>query len=193
MIGKIKGKLSEIHSNIALIETNSGVFYQLYLTPEVIAKTKLKSEVELYTYLQVREDALVLFGFSSMKEHDFFKMLLTVSGVGPKIAYNVISWSKIDDIATAVKNGDSHYFTHIPGLGKKTALKIILELSHKLNEEFNIKKTMITEEDKTVIDALVSLGFKRFHAYSILSKIDKKLSIEDKIKTALKQVTPEKK
>ena len=190
MIGKIKGYLSEVYANIGLIETNSGVFYQLYLTPEAIAKTKIKSKTEFYTYLQVRDDALILFGFLTNKEHDFFKILLTVPGVGPKTAFNIISSSKIDQLISAVKKGDSHYFTSIPGLGRKTALKIILELSHKLDEEFNIKKTMLSEEDRTVVDALVSLGFKHSHAYSILSKIDKNLSIEDKIRTALKQEAP---
>ncbi len=192
MIGKLKGILSEIDGNDGLIETKSGVFYQTYLTPRLINENKPGTQIELYTYLQVREDALVLFSFSSKKEHNFFKLLLTVPGVGPKTAYNVISFSTVDEAIAAVKNNDSNYFTKIPGLGKKTALKIMLELSHKLEHEFKLEKTYLSEEDKTVIDALVSLGFKSQEAHQILSKIPKDLSLEDKIKESLRLVSKKK-
>ncbi len=192
MIGKLKGTLAEINGNVGLIETRGGVFYQIYLTPGLISKNKSGTLVELYTYLQVREDALVLFGFSTKIEHDFFKLLLTVPGVGPKTAYNVISFSTVNDASSAVKNNDSNYFTKIPGLGKKTALKIMLELSHKLEHEFKLEKTYLSEEDKTVIDALVSLGFKATEARQVISKIPKNLSLEDKIKESLRFVSQKK-
>ena len=189
MIGKIKGKLTEIEGNLGLIETSGGVYYQVYLTPSVISLQKDKSEIEVYTYLQVREDALVLFGFLSKQEFDFFKLLLSVSGVGPKTAFSVISFSKINELISAVKDNEIDYFTKVPGLGKKTAMKIILELSQKLESEFKLEKMYLSEDDKTVIDALISLGFKSNEAKKILSGLPKNLSLEEKIKEGLRQTS----
>lgn len=186
MIGKIKGVVSEIEENIALIETGSGIAYQVFVSPVLLAKNKVPFKVVLYTYLQVREDALVLFGFESKKEYDFFKLLLSVSGVGPKTAFGVISFSQPDNLIAAVKENNPDFFSKIPGLGKKTAMKIILELSQKLESEFKLEKMYLSEDDKTVIDALVSLGYKAIEAKKILSKLPKNLSLEDKIKQGLK-------
>ena len=187
MIGKLKGKLVEVEKNIGLIETSGGVFYRVFLTPALIGNWKLKIEnLEVYTYLQVRDDALVLFGFETKKEYDFFVLLLTVSGVGPKTAFNVISFTKIEEVIQAVKNNDLHYFTKVSGLGKKTAMKIILELSQKLKEEFKFEKMYLTGDDQTVVDALTSLGFSVGDVKNIFQKLDSKLSVEDKVKEGLK-------
>ncbi|MDH7476576.1 MAG: Holliday junction branch migration protein RuvA [Microgenomates group bacterium] len=186
MIGKIKGKLIEINNNVGLIETNSGVSFEVYLTPFLLSNHKKNELIEIFTYLQVREDALVLFGFANQKENNFFKLLLNVPGVGPKIAYSVISYGNIDEIFAAVKKNDIDYFTKIPGLGKKTAMKIILELSQKIKSEFILQDMYLSEDDKIVVDALVALGYKSSQARSLLKKIPKNLSIEDKIKFALK-------
>jgi len=187
MIGKIKGTLSEVSGSIGLVETSGGVFYQVYLTPALISATPANSPITLYTYLQVREDSLVLFGFASREEHDFFQLLLTVPGIGPKTAYSVVSVAKVDEIVEATKNNDLNYFTKIPGLGKKTALKIILELSQKLKTEFKLHETALSEDDKTVIDALVSLGYRSSEARQKLAKISPDLSVEERIKKALKK------
>lgn len=188
MIGKLKGRLTDIEGNTGLIETSGGVFYKLFLTPAIIKNHPSDDMVEFYTYLQVRDDALVLFGFETKIEHDFFIMLLTVPGVGPKTAYSVISYGNIEEIINAVKNNDINFFSRIPGLGKKTTMKIMLELSQKLKQEFKLEAAYLSEEDKTVIDALVSLGFKSSEAHQILSKIPKNLSVEEKIREAL-QIT----
>jgi len=187
MIGKLKGILSEVNKNIGLIETSGGVFYQIYLTPSLISHTSPSSPITLYTYLQVRDDALVLFGFQTKQEHDFFQMLLTVPSVGPKTAFNIISLSNIDDIIEATKKNDLDYFTKIPGLGKKTGLKIILELSQKLKTEFKFQDTVLSEDDKTVVDALVSLGYKSQEARKLIFNLPKRLSVEERIKKALKK------
>ncbi len=187
MIGKLKGKLSEVSGNAGLIETAGGVFYEVFLTPTLISSTSIKSPIEIYTYLQVRDDALVLFGFQTKQEYEFFKMLLTVSGVGPKTAFGVISYIKLDSLVSCVKNNDVDVLTQVPGLGRKTAMKIILELSTKLKSEFDMKNMVLSEEDKTVIEALVSLGYKSNEAKRLLSKLPKSLSVEEKIKEALKK------
>ena len=139
MIGKIKGILMELDGNSGLIETKSGLFYQVNLTPSIINNHKADKNLEIYTYLQVREDALVLFGFESKKEYDFFKLLLAVSGVGPKTAFSVISFAKIDDLTKAVKENNSDYFIKIRQL-LATRLSIIEILDFKNHEVFNIEE-----------------------------------------------------
>jgi len=185
MIGKIKGKLIEVDNNIGLIETSSGLSYNVFLTPSLLSTLHLPSPIEVYTYLQVREDALVLFGFESKEQSKLFMLLLTVSGVGPKTAYTVISYSEINALFAAIKENNIDYFTKIPGLGKKTAMKIILELSQKLKQEFSLEKMYLSEDDKLVIDAFISLGFKSNEAKKILQQIPKNLSVEEKIKKGL--------
>ena len=192
MIGKIKGKLLEIDKNIGLIETTSGLSFNVYLTPSLLSTFHLQSSIDIYTYLQVREDAFVLYGFESKNQHKLFLELLTVPGVGPKTAYGVISFSKTDELMKAVKENNIDYFTRIPGLGKKTAMKIILELSVKLKQEFSLEKMYLSEDDKLVVDALVSLGFKSLEAKKILQSIAKNLSVEDKIKKALQLASSKK-
>lgn len=185
MIGKIKGKLTEVSGNVGLIETASGVSYEIYLSPQIISENKFPTTIEVYTYLQVREDAMVLFGFQTKKEFEFFKLLLTVSGVGPKTAFSVISHIPLEALVSGVKNNDVEVLTRVPGLGRKTAMKIILELSTKLKSEFDMKNMILSEEDKTVIDALTSLGYKTNEARKIILKLPKNLSVEAKIKEAL--------
>ncbi|MBI3366345.1 Holliday junction branch migration protein RuvA [Candidatus Roizmanbacteria bacterium] len=158
----------------------------LYITPNILASYKITDLIEFYTYLQVREDAFTLFAFETKEEYSLFDLLLSVSGVGPKTAYLVISYSKVNELVQAIKDNDIDFFSKIRGLGKKTAMKIILELSQKLKQEFELRKMYLSEEDKTVVDALVSLGFKSHEAGSIVSKLPKKLIIEEKIKEALK-------
>lgn len=190
MIGKLKGKLVEVDKNVGLIETSGGVFYQVFLPPSLISLQTTNyplQPIELYTYLQVRDDALVLFGFETKQQHDFFLLLLSVSGVGPKTAFNVISSVKLNELVTSVQSNDIEAFSKIPGLGRKTAMKIILELSTKLKSEFDMNKMVLSDDDKTVIQALVSLGFKSVDAKKIVSKLSKNLTVEEKIKEALKK------
>jgi len=188
MIGKLKGKLVEVDKNIGLIETSGGVFYQVFLPTSLVANHKLTTAIELYTYLQVRDDALVLFGFETKQQHDFFLLLLTVSGVGPKTAFNVISHIKLDQLVQLVQSNDVAGFTKVPGLGRKTAMKIILELSSKLKTDFDMKNMVMSDDDQTVVSALVSLGYKSYEAKKLVSKLPKNLSVEEKIKEALKIV-----
>ena len=193
MIGKIKGILVEVEGNAALVETKGGVFYQVYVMPSLLTGKSVPFETALYTYLQVREDALVLFGFEKKDEYSFFKLLLLVPGVGPKTAFSVVSFSKIKEMIQAVKENDSDYFTKVPGLGKKTAMKIILELSQKFESEFILEKMYMSDEDKTVVDALISLGFKSLEAKMLLRDIPKNLSLEEKIREGIRMAANPKK
>ena len=186
MIGKLKGKLVEVDKNIGLIETAGGVFYQVYLPPSLSSRIHHLSSIEIYTYLQVRDDALILFGFETKQQYDFFLLLLTVSGVGPKTAFSVISYLPLDLLVKSVQSNDVNSFTQVPGLGRKTAMKIILELSSRLKTDFDMKNMILSDEDQTVIDALIALGYKSNEARTIFSKLPKNLSFEEKLKLALK-------
>jgi len=192
MIGKIKGTLVEVEANVGLVETASGLSYNVYLTNSLLTSYQPPAEVEIVTYLQVREDAMVLFGFKTKQEHKLFHLLLDVPGVGPKSAFTVVSFSKADELIAAVKVNDVKYFTGIPGLGKKTALKIILELSQKFKTEFRFEEAEVSEDDKTVIEALTTLGFKVSEARSALEEIQPDLAIEEKVKKAIQILTKNK-
>ena len=185
MIGKIRGKLLEINDNIALIETASGLSYEVYLPPSLLT-VEVNKNIEIYTFLRVTDDSHTLFGFKTRNDKELFESLLKISGVGAKTAFSVVSFGSEDEIVNAVRNNDVEYFTRVPGLGKKTSMKVILELSQKLNTQIQLSRMILSQEDTTVIDALTSLGFKSQEARQIFSKISKHLSIEEKIKEALR-------
>jgi len=186
MIGKIKGKLVEIENNLGLIETSSGVFYQVYLAPNFIKKYPTHSLVEVYTFLEVKENGVNLYGFESKKEHQFFLSLLSVPGVGAKTAFLIISFLTVEEIIKAVKENNVEILAQVPRLGKKTAAKIILELSQKLKKDFSFVNLYLSDDDKALIDTLIALGYKPSEAKKIFVKIPKNLSLEDKVKLALK-------
>jgi len=185
MIGRIRGTVSEIDGTIGLIETPSGVYYQVFLTTNLISKHSVSSPIDIYTYLQIREDAHVLFGFETKQEHKLFLLLLSVPGIGPRSAFTVISNTKNDELVAAVKKNDVQFFTNIKGLGKKSALKIILELSQKFKTEFTFQDEEVSEDDKTVIEALTSLGFGNKEIRKTISGLPKDMRIEDKITKAI--------
>ena len=193
MIGKIKGKLIDIEGNKGLIETASGLSYEVFMVPSIIKNNILGKNIEIFTQFIVREDSQTLYGFVDKSEINIFKMLLSISGIGPKVAFGVISFSNSEDLLGAVKNNDVDFFTRVPGLGKKTALKIVVELSGKLESGFSLSKVYMSEEDKLVLDAMVSLGFKTEEARKIMSNIQKNLSVEEKIKKGLQLGTTKKK
>ena len=185
MIGRIRGTVSEIDGTIGLIETASGVYYQVFLTTNLLRKYSVSSPINVYTYLQIREDAHILYGFETKQEHKLFLLLLTVPGIGPKSAFTVISNTKNDELIAAVKKNDVQFFTNIKGLGKKSALKIILELSQKFKTEFTFQDQEVSEDDKTVIEALTSLGFGNKEIRKTVSDLPKDMRIEDKITKAI--------
>lgn len=193
MIAKIKGKLIDIEGNKGFIETASGLTYEVFLVPSIIKDNIIGKTIEVFTQLIVREDSQTLYGFVDKSEINIYKMLISISGIGPKVAFSVISFSSPESLLTAVKNNDVDFFTRIPGLGKKTSLKIVIELSGKLESGFSIEKIYMSEDDKLVLDALVSLGFKTEEARKIMTNIPKNIPVEEKIKKGLQLGTTKKK
>jgi Holliday junction DNA helicase RuvA len=191
MIGKLKGQIVERFGNQGLIETSGGVYYQVFL-PSYFYSLPLPAPVEVYTYLQVREDALTLYGFENRKQLELFNMLHSISGVGPKTAFTIVSFIEVDKMESALKQNDLTYFTKIPGLGKKTAMKIVLELGEKLKTDISFSKIHLDENDENVLSALTGLGFPAQDVRQVLPNIDKELPLEKRITSGIQLLTKRK-
>ncbi|MBE6815120.1 MAG: Holliday junction branch migration protein RuvA [Ruminococcaceae bacterium] len=179
-----------------------GVGFKCFTTRSTIARINASSNQEetLFTYLNVREDALDLFGFYTNEELDAFKLLLGVSGVGPKAALAILSELTPDNFAVAVASGDTKAITQANGVGPKLAQRIVLELKDKIanvsfisEESSNISSAVSQVSAKSnsqeAIAALTALGYTQTEASVAISKLDQSLSVEDLIKGALKNMT----
>ena len=186
MIGKVKGTLVEVQGNVGLVETQMGIAYEILLTPRALA-SPIGTAFDIHTHLQVKEDSHTLFGFDDYSQKVLFKLLIGVSGVGPKSAFGIVSFSSATSIIAAIRDSDTSYFSLMPEVGKKTALKIIVELSSKLNGAIDESKLFITDDTKIVLDALVSLGYPAAEARSIVNGLPSTMSVEQMITEALKQ------
>lgn len=200
MIYSLKGKLAVKELNFAVIEC-AGVGYGCRTTYTTVSKLgEIGSEVMLYTHLYVREDLVELFGFSSLQELSCFKLLISVSGIGPKAATAILSDVDPERFAFLVASGDSKFFTKTKGIGAKTAQRIVLELKDKISSESlggSISKdaadfasvsggavSSITE----ALEALMVLGYSQGEVAPILGKLDPTMSTQDLIKETLKTI-----
>lgn len=185
MIGSLKGKITLRDGNYVLVEVG-GVGYKV-LVPSKIA-TGTEENIHLFIYTHIKEDALDLFGFSEITDLKLFENLISVSGVGPKTAIAIFSFSDRESIVKAVLEGDVDFFTKIPRLGKKNAQKIIIELKNKLGDDsiLDLSEPESAENDE-IIQALETFGFSIKESRNVLKKIDKNVkTTEEKIKMALK-------
>lgn len=186
MIGQLTGKTTYKGERFIIVEVN-GVGYKLFVTPETlkIASSDQLSVATFWTYLAVRENALDLYGFLEKRELDFFELLLTVSGIGPKSAQAIISIAPPDILTKAVASGDSSYLTKVSGIGKKSAEKIIIELRDKIGTLETSGENLKGETD--AIEALQSLGYTLREAREALQRVDPSITdTSAKVKTALK-------
>jgi holliday junction DNA helicase RuvA len=180
MIARLRGK-PVARTPEGLILDVSGVGYLVNATPSAAAKTG--AEITVETYLHVREDALQLFGFADSGERELFVQLLGVNGVGPKVALAIVSGSRPDELRRAIVREDSARFQAIPGIGKKTAERIVLELKEKVVANADAFAT----SELTARDALVELGFAPIDADRALSEVDRELPVEEQIRLALRR------
>lgn len=200
MYAYIKGILAEVNTDSIVIE-NQGIGYQLYVSLQALEELPaIGMEVKVYTYLHVREDAMVLFGFPDREDLKMFQMLLTVSGVGPKGALGILSALSGDDLRFAILSGDSKAIAKAPGIGAKTAQRVILELKDKvsLEDAFETKTAHITGGNVMVngtvkneaIQALVVLGYSSSEAMKAVSQVEisQEHKVEDVLKLALKHM-----
>lgn len=194
MIGYVKGKILSLMPDSVLIETAAGVGFEILISGAAYSSLQGKKEGELYTYMQVREDGVSLFGFCSPDEKTMFLKLTSVSGVGPKMGIAVLSSMNSADVAAAIATGDVKRLSSVKGMGKKTAERIILELREKVA----VLETSPTSEGGTVINvtsgdedavvALMTLGFTRAESVKAISRARSQgaSTIEDIIMVALK-------
>ena len=200
MYAYIKGILAEVNTDSIVIE-NQGIGYQVYVSLQALEELPaIGMEVKVYTYLHVREDAMVLFGFPDREDLKMFQMLLTVSGVGPKGALGILSALSGDDLRFAILSGDSKAIAKAPGIGAKTAQRVILELKDKvsLEDAFETKTAHIAGGNVTVngtvkneaIQALVALGYSSSEALKAVSQVEisQEHKVEDVLKLALKHM-----
>ena len=201
MISYIKGELSEVLEDIVVLESGS-IGFNIRVPGSVLSELPaIGTEMKLYTYLQVREDAMGLFGFLSRDDVNLFKQLLGVNGVGPKAALGILSVIPPDDFRFAVLAGDAKAISRAPGIGAKTAQKIILELKDRLTleEAFEQKaehvQTVVSDsaannQKQEAVLALTALGYSNSEALKAVSKVKEaeKLGVEELLKAALKNM-----
>ena len=196
MIYSVNGEIIHLEQNLVVVECG-GVGYACRATFNTVSGLRLGDKVVLFTYLNVREDAVELFGFADRTELNCFKMLITVSGVGPKAAIAILSDLTPQAFALAVVNGDSKALTRAQGIGNKIAQRIVLELKDKLEKDnsafesaeiLDIKVPVSNNNVSEATSALVVLGFSSQQAAKALEGVDLSLSTGEMVKEALKRL-----
>lgn len=185
MIGKLTGVVST-NNNPIIVDVHD-VGYLVNITDTLVQKIKTGTPYTFYIHTHVREDVLDLYGFTDQQDLSLFKLLLSVSGIGPKTALSIVGHGA-GAVEGAVQKSDVDFFTAIPRLGKKNAQKIIIELKNKLGGINDLDLSgNVESETKQIMDALLSMGFKRHEIIDALKKIDNtQMPIEQKMKQVIK-------
>lgn len=199
MISYIKGNVVYKDDNFIIVETG-GIGYKIFVSPTTMAgisEIDEEKQIKIYTFMNVKEDSISLFGFETMSELDMFNKLITVSGVGPKAALSILNYLKPSEIVMAVLSSDDSVLSKAQGIGKKTAQRIILELKDKFkNSDLTIDDkgekidANTKNESKTeAIQALTSLGYTLTEAIRAVSAVyEDKLSTQQILKLSLKKL-----
>lgn len=187
MIARLRGHPAGRSTDGLVLDVN-GVGYLVAATPGVMRRATAGAEITVETYLHVREDALQLYGFADADERELFVHLLTVSGIGPKVALAVVSGSPSAELRKAIVLGDHARFQAIPGIGKKTAERIVLELKEKVGSDSAQALSTAGETPGHLVarDALVELGYSVLDAERALADVDPDLPAEERVRLALR-------
>ena len=192
MIGRITGTLLEKNPPQVLVDAN-GVGYDIDVPMSTFYNLpKLGEKVALFTHLTVREDAHLLYGFGTLEERVTFRTLLKVSGVGPKVALAVLSGMSVNDLAQAVTMQESGRLTKVPGIGKKTAERLLLELRDKLKVDVRISIGGVVppaSNTADVLNALIGLGYSDKEALAAVKGLPADITVSDGIRMALKSLS----
>jgi len=191
MIAHVRGQVAEKFANSAIIDVQ-GVGYEVTLTAIDFDNLSLNDDIKLYTYHHIREQSEELFGFSSLAAKKLFELLITVQGIGPKAAMAILSLAPVEEVRNAIANADSAYISKASGVGKKSAERVIVDLRDKVGLPTYYGRKSEPEQQKLpenddALDALMSLGFTLADATRALEGIDINLSVEERIKEALKK------
>ena len=202
MYSYIKGQLAEVIGEDWIVIENNGIGYNIHIPSQVLEYLPgIGEDVKIYTYLYVREDAYVLYGFLTRDDLNVFKLLLGVNGIGPKGALAILSVLSTDDLRFAILSDDAKTIAKAPGVGGKTAQRVIIELKDKLsledafeqklenNQNMSAKNTATGKKNEAV-EALVSLGYSSSEALKVLARIDisEESTVEAILKEALKSM-----
>lgn len=188
MISYLKGNVLAKGQGYIILEVNS-IGYKIHVSPPVFADTQIGSDGEFYLHEHVREDALDLYGFKSMGEMEFFELLLSISGVGPKSALGVISIASPQEVKESIAHGDPHLLTKVSGIGKKTAERIVLELRDKVAHISIAGKKDESGMRSDEIDALIALGYSLGQAREALREVNPDVKDSgERIRAALKRL-----
>lgn len=193
MIDRLIGKVVDKRPDHIVVQTG-GMGYAVYVPIIAIGRIPMGEETLLYTHLQVRDDAFTLYGFTREKDRELFHLLITVSGVGPKVAIGILSGYETESIVSFIRNEDVKSLMKAPGIGKKTAERILLELKDKLtgfeaSEEFETEGVAIaTSAQEEASDALMSLGYSASEAKSAVAEAEGD-DVEAILKSALKKLS----
>lgn len=196
MIALVRGTLAYKSIDHVIIDVG-GVGYRLFIPLSTFYALPETGEIQLFTHTHVREDALLLYGFLSLEEKDLFVILIGISGIGPKLAVNILSHIPAGDLKRAIATGDVKRLSSLPGIGKKTAERLVLELKDKVGPAAGLPVQAGTAAAAApaandlfndVISALVNLGYKENQARKVLESMElaPDLSMEDVLKGALK-------
>jgi len=191
MIGMLRGTVWTTEGDKLVLDLN-GIGYLLNVPARCLIQLKQGNEEVFYTHLVVREDDLILFGFQSRDEKDLFIQLLGVSGVGPKAALAILSVFSVNQVKTAIIKEDYAFLTEVPGIGAKTAKRLILELKEKIKDAVipaeSGESVVLSGLADEALETLLTLGFSRNEIRQVLSKVDEKdlHGTEERIKEALR-------
>ncbi len=196
MIGFLRGQVAALKADYCLLDVN-GVGYRVFVAGSTRNKLRLNEETQLFTYMNVYQDGITLYGFASEEEYDIFQLLIGVSGIGPKVALGILSSITVDGLCKAIQNKQATVLTKLPGIGKKSAERLILELKDKvgfatsdaeeilsLDMEGPVGDDIISEAQA----ALMALGYSQAEIAPVLKKATKCKTTEEIIKLALKQL-----
>jgi Holliday junction DNA helicase RuvA len=187
MIASIEGKVATTGRDHAVIVTG-GIGYKIFVPFPTLERLHVAEVTFLHTLLIVREDSMTLYGFATTTERELFEILLTVSGVGPKLALAILSNLSIDSLKNAVVGERPEILTRVPGIGKKTAQKILIELKDKLKLGLDVGPIAAFDDLNTdVLDALVALGYSIVEAQTAIQSLpkDAPANVEDRVRLAL--------
>ncbi len=192
MISRLQGKIEAISADSVIINVN-GVGFQVFLPTSTLSQiSNIGKEVKLFTHLHVREDILALYGFGSADELRLFEIVTGVSGIGPKIGLSMLSAMNPEQLTMAIATGNADILTTVPGIGKKLASRIVLELKDKIGAGWiTTAVAEVALENTDVLGALTSLGYSTAEASRAVASLpkNKDLSLEEKIKRALQYFT----
>ncbi len=188
MIASLRGKVESLGSDWAIINVG-GIGFQVYMPTSTLSTLgTIGEEVKLHTHLYLREDNATLYGFTSAEELGLFQTLISVSGLGPKLALAMLSAMGMEKLTMAIATGSADLLTEIPGIGKKMAHRLILELKEKIGAGWlGVPAAELAQENADVLAALTSLGYSVSEANRAVATLppDTELSLEEKVKLAL--------